>query len=105
VYTLLFLVSTLYTRRVTELGMRAHLRLILVPLIAGIAMLLASWALRLLLLAHLPRAALLGVEVVGAALAFLGTAQLLGPAVVSDARAVLGELLRPEKTANPGIAS
>jgi teichuronic acid exporter len=105
VYALLFLVSTLYTRRVTELGMRAHLRLILVPLVAGIAMLLATWALRLLLSAHLPRAVLLGVEIVAAALAFLGTVHLLGPAVLSDARAVLRELLRPEKTPNPGVAS
>ena len=36
---------------------------------------------------------------------FLATAHVLGPAVLSDARALLGELLRPEKAADTGLAS
>jgi teichuronic acid exporter len=105
VYAILFFVSTLYTRRVTERDMRDNLRLILVPLVAGISMLIVTWALRALLSVHLQSAVLLGVEIVAAAVAFLSTAHVLGPAVLSDARALLSELLRPEKTANPGIAS
>jgi O-antigen/teichoic acid export membrane protein len=105
VYAIMFFVSTLYTCRVTERDMRDSLRIILVPLVAGIAMLIVTWALRVLLFARLPTPLLLGVEIVAAAAAFLGTAHILGPAVLSDARALLGELLRPEKMANPDIAS
>jgi teichuronic acid exporter len=105
VYAIVFFVSTFYTCRVTERDIPDHLRLILVPLVAGIAMLIVTEALRVLLSAHLPTALLLGVEIVAAAVTFLGTVHLLGPAVLSDARALLGELLRPEKTANPGVAS
>ena len=104
VYTIVFFVSTLYTCRVTERAMRDNLRLIFVPLAAGIAMLLVNWALRALLSAHLPSAALLGVEIVAAAVAFLGTVHFLNPAVLRDARVLLGELLRPEKPVNPAIA-
>jgi O-antigen/teichoic acid export membrane protein len=105
VYAIVFLVSTLYTCRVTERDVRDNLRLILVPLVGGISMLIVTWALRALLFVHLPTAVLLGVEIVAAAVAFLGTAHVLGPAVLSDARALIGELLRPEKTAKPDIAS
>jgi teichuronic acid exporter len=105
VYAIVFFVSTLYTCRVTERDIPHHLRQILVPFIAGIAMLIVTWALRVLLLVHLPSAVLLGVEIVAAVIVFLGTVHVLGPAVLSDARALLGELLRPEKAANPGVAS
>ncbi len=105
VYSILFCVSTLYTCRVTERDVRDNLRLILVPLVAGISMLIVTWAVRALLFVHLPTTVLLCVEIVAAAVAFLGTVHVLGPAVLSDARALLGELLRPEKTANPDIAS
>jgi teichuronic acid exporter len=105
VYATVFFVSTFYTCRVTERRMRDSLRLILVPFVAGIAMLIITWALRALLSVHLPSAALLCVEIIAAAVAFLGTVQVLGPAVLSDARALLGELLRPEKPASRDPAS
>jgi chromate transport protein ChrA len=105
VYAIVFFVSTLYTSRVTEREVPDHLRLILVPLVAGIAMLVVTEALRVLLSVHLPTAVLLGVEIVAAVVTFVGTVHVLGPAVLSDALALLGELLRPEKTANPGVAS
>ena len=105
VYALLFLVSTLYTCRVTERDMRDNLRLILVPLVAGISMLIVTWALRILLLGRLPVAALLAIEIIAATLAYFGTVRVLGPAVLSDARALVTELLRPEKTADGGVAS
>ena len=105
VYAIVFLVSTLYTCRVTDRTMRDNLRLILVPLIAGLSMLIVTWAVRALLFVHLPIPVLLCVEIVAAAGAFIGTVQALGPAVLSDARALLSELLRPEKAADTGIAS
>jgi teichuronic acid exporter len=105
VYAILFLVSTLYTCRVTERDMRDNLRLILVPLVAGISMLIVTWALRALLSTRLPVAALLGIEIIAATLAYLGTVRVLGPAVLSDARSLMSELLRPEKTADGGVAS
>lgn len=105
VYAILFFVSTFYTCRVTERDMRDNLRLILVPLVAGISMLVVTWAVRALLFVHLPTPVLLCVEIVAAAAAFLGTVYVLGPAVLGDARALLGELLRPEKTVDTGIAS
>jgi O-antigen/teichoic acid export membrane protein len=105
VYAIVFFVSTLYTCRVTERDIPHHLRLIQVPFIAGIAMLIATRALRALLLAYLPSAVLLGVEIVAAVIVFLGTVHVLSPAVLGDARALLGELLRPEKAANTGVAS
>ena len=105
VYAIAFLVSTFFTCLVTQRAMRENLRLILVPLVAGISMLIVTWALRTLLFAQLPTPLLLCVEIVAAAGAFLGTVHILGPAVLSDARALLGELLRPEKAADTGIAS
>jgi teichuronic acid exporter len=105
VYAVLFLVSTRYTCRVTERNVRDNLRLILVPLAAGVSMLMVTWALRKLLFNLLPSAVLLCLETVAAAVAFLGTVQVLGPAVLSDARALLGELLRPEKPASSDTAS
>jgi teichuronic acid exporter len=105
VYAILFFVSTFYTCRVTERDMRDNLRLILVPLVAGISMLIVTWAVRALLFVHLPTPVLLCVEIVAAAVTFLGTVYILGPAVLRDASALLGELMRPEKTADPGIAS
>jgi O-antigen/teichoic acid export membrane protein len=105
VYSAVFLISALYTCRVTGRHVRDNLRLILVPLLAGIAMLTVSAALRTLLAPHLPAAVLLGIEIVAAGAAFLGTVSLLGPAALSDARSLLGELLRPEKAVNPDIAS
>jgi teichuronic acid exporter len=105
VYAVLFLVSTLYTCRVTGRDVRANLRLILVPLAAGVSMLMVTWALRQLLFNLLPSAVLLCVETVAAAVAFLGTVRVLGPAVLSDARGLLGELLRPERAADRDIAS
>jgi teichuronic acid exporter len=105
VYGILFFVSTLYTWRVTERDMRQNLRLILVPVVAGIAMLIVTWVLRGMLFVQLPTAILLGVEIVAGAVAFLGTVHVLGPTLLRDARALLGELLRPEKAGNPGIAS
>jgi O-antigen/teichoic acid export membrane protein len=105
VSVVLYLVSTLYTCRVTERDMRDQLRLIVVPLIAGIALLTVTWGLRALLSAQLPAALLLCVEIVVAAATFLATVHVLGPAVFSDARALLRELLRPERTANTGIAT
>jgi len=44
------------------------------------------------------------VEIVAAAVAFLATAHVLGPTILSDARALLRELLRPDRTADSGIA-
>ncbi len=104
VYTVVFFVSTWYTCRVTQRNVRDSLRLIVVPLLAGIAMLLVTWALRALLLARLPAPVLLAVEIAAAAATFVGSAQILGPKVLSDARALLTELLRPDRSANPGIA-
>ena len=105
VYAVLFLVSTRYTCRVTERNVRDNLRLILVPLAAGVSMLMVAWALRMLLFNLLPSAVLLCVETVAAAVAFLGTVRVLGPAVLSDTRGLLGELLRPEKAADTDVAS
>ena len=105
VYGILFFVSTLYTRRVTELDMRENFRRILVPLLAGTAMLIVTWALRALLFGQVPNAVLLGVEIVAAALTFLGTVHTIGPALLVEARALLSELLRPEKAGSQGIAS
>jgi O-antigen/teichoic acid export membrane protein len=105
VYAIMFFVSTLYTSRVTECRMLDGLRIIVVPLAGGIVMLIVTWALRVLLFVRLPTAVLLGVEIVAAAAAFLGTVYILGPSLLSDARALLGELLYPEKTANPDIAT
>jgi O-antigen/teichoic acid export membrane protein len=105
VYAMMFFVSTLYTSGVTESRMLDSLRIIVVPFAGGIAMLIVTWALRVLLFGRLPTVLLLGVEIVAAAAAFLGTVYLLGPAVLSDARALLGELLHPEETADPDIAS
>ena len=104
VYAMLFFVSTLYTCRVTHRDIRDNLRLILVPLIAGAAMLMVAAALRALLLGRLPTALLLCVEIVAAGVTFLGTVHILGPAVLSDARALLRELLRPERSADTGVA-
>jgi len=104
VYALLFLVSTLNTCRVTEGSVRDSLGVIVVPLAAGISMLLVTEALRTLLSAHLPPVVLLCVEIVAAAVAFLATAHVLGPTILSDARALLRELLRPDRTADSGIA-
>jgi hypothetical protein len=98
----MFFVSTFYTCRVTERGMRDNLRLILVPLVAGISMLIVTWAVRALLFVHLPTPVLLCVEIAAAAVAFLGAVHVLGPTVLGDARALLSELLRPEKTADTG---
>ena len=104
VYALLFLVSTLYTCRVTGRATRDNLRLMLVPLVGGMVMLVATWALRTLLSAQLSPVVLLCIEIIVAALAFVGTVHVLGPAMLSDARALLRELLRPERTADAGIA-
>jgi teichuronic acid exporter len=105
VYALVFLVSTLYTCRVTARSVRDNLRLIIVPLLAGVSMLLVTWVLRALLSSRLSPAVLLGAEIVAAAVAFLGTVHVFDPAELSDARALLGELLRPEKTTSAGTAS
>jgi hypothetical protein len=105
VSVVLYLVSTLYTCWVTERDVRDNLRLIVVPLLAGIALLIVTWGLRALLSAQLPPVLLLCVEIVAATAAFLGTVHVLGPAVFSDARALLCELLRPEKTADTGVAT
>jgi O-antigen/teichoic acid export membrane protein len=105
VYAIVFFVSTLYTCRVTERDMRDNLRLILVPLLAGISMLIVTWTLRTLLFVHLPTAVLLCVEIVAAASAFVGTVHVLGPSDLNDARTLLGELLRQEKKADTGMAS
>jgi len=105
VYTLLFLVSTLYTCRVTGRAARHNLGLMLVPLAGGMAMLVAAGALRALLSAQLSPVVLLCIEIIVAAVAFFGTVHLLGPAMLSDARALLRDLLRPERTADTGIAS
>jgi hypothetical protein len=68
-------------------------------------MLVAAGALRALLSAQLPAVALLCIEIIVATVAFVGTVHLLGPAMLSDARALLRDLLRPERTADTGIAS
>ena len=104
VYVVLYLVSTLYTCRVTKRDMRDNLRLIVVPFTAGIALLMVTAGLRMLLSAHLPAALLLCVEIVSAAAAFLGTVYVLAPAVVGDASAVVRGLLRPETSADTGLA-
>ncbi len=105
VYVILYLVSTVYTCRVTERPVRANLRLIVVPLLAGLSILIVTWGLRALLSPHLPPALLLCVEILAASAAFLGTAHVLGPSVLSDARRLLRDLLRPGKTAADGVAS
>jgi hypothetical protein len=81
------------------------LRLIVVPLLAGIAMLVVTRVLRVLLFAQLPPALLLGVEIIAATVVFLGTVHLLAPADLGDARVLLRALLRPDKAAATGIAS
>jgi hypothetical protein len=105
VYPIVYLVSTYYTCRVTGRRVRDNLRLILVPLVAGISMLTVTWALRALLSIHLSPVLLLCVEIFAATVAFLGTVHDFGPAALSDARALLRELLRPEKTVGRGIVS
>ena len=105
VYTILFLVSTLYTCRVTGRAVRDNLRLMLVPLVGGIVMLVATWALRLLLSVQMSPVVLLCIEIIVAAVAFVATVHILGPAMLSDARALLRELLRPEPTVDTGVAS
>jgi teichuronic acid exporter len=105
VYAIVFFVSTLYTCRVTARNMRDNLHLILVPLVAGVSMLIVTWALRALLLVRMPTPAFLAVEIVAAAVAFLGTVHLFGPAELSDARALLGELLRLKKTTDTDTTS
>jgi PST family polysaccharide transporter len=105
VYAILYLVSTFYTSRVTERDVRDDLRLIVVPLLAGIAMLIVTRVLRVLLFAQLPPALLLGVEIIAATVVFLGTVHLLAPADLGDARVLLRALLRPDKGAGTGIAS
>jgi len=104
-YPILYLLSTYYTCRVTGREVLDNLRLTLVPFVAGISMLTVTWSLRTLLYVHLPHAVLLSVEVVAATVAFFGTVHVLGPAALSDARALLGELLRPEKTVGTGTVS
>jgi ABC-type transport system involved in cytochrome c biogenesis permease subunit len=44
VYAMLFPVSTLYTGRVIARNVRDNLRLILVPLVAGISVLVVTWS-------------------------------------------------------------
>jgi O-antigen/teichoic acid export membrane protein len=105
VSAIMFFVSTLYTCRVTERDIRDNLRLILVPLVGGIAMLIVTWALRALLSVHLPSAPLLATEILAAAVVYLGTVYVLGPADLRDARALLGELLRAERATDTDIAS
>jgi teichuronic acid exporter len=105
VYAILFLISTFYTCRVTERNMYDNLRLILVPVIAGISMLIVTGAVRALLFVHVPTSVLLGIEIVAAGVAFLGTVHVLGPADLRDARALLRELLRPEKPADTDVTS
>jgi hypothetical protein len=105
VYAILYLVSTFYTCRVTERNIRDDLRLIVVPLLAGIAMLIVTRLLRVLLLAQLPPALLLGVETIAATVVFLGTVHLLAPADLGDARVLLRSLLWPDKAAGAGITS
>jgi O-antigen/teichoic acid export membrane protein len=105
VYAVLYLVSTVYTCRVTQRDVRDDLRLIVVPLLAGIAMLVVTRVLRVLPFAQLPPALLLGVEIIAAAVVFLGTVHLLAPADLGDARVLLRALLRPDKAAGIGITS
>lgn len=105
VYPLLFLVSTIYTCRVTERSLLANLHLTLVPFVAGLCMLLITFLMRNLLTAHLPAVALLGVEIAAATATFVGTVHLLGPHILRDARGIMSELLRPGKTATPGVAT
>jgi zinc transporter ZupT len=90
---------------VTHREIRDNLRLIVVPLLGGVSMLIVAWVLRVLLLAYLPRAALLCLEVVAATGTFFVVVHVLGPAALSDARALLRELLRPGKTAGTGAVS
>lgn len=105
VYPVLYLISTYYTCRVTHREILDNLRLIVVPLAAGISMLIVTWVLRAVLSSHLPRAALLGIEVVTATVTFFGMVHVLGPAALSDARALLRELLRPGKAVGTGAVS
>jgi O-antigen/teichoic acid export membrane protein len=105
VYVIVYLVSTFYTCRVTERDVRDELRLIVVPLFAGIAMLIVTRVLRVLLFAQLPSALLLAVEAIAATVVFLGTVHLLAPADLGDARVLLRSLLRPDKAVATGIAS
>jgi hypothetical protein len=76
-----------------------------VPLLGGIAMLILTRVLRVLLLGQLPPALLLGVETIAATVVFLGTVHLLAPAYLDDSRVLLRRLLWPDKAAGTGIAS
>jgi O-antigen/teichoic acid export membrane protein len=105
VCAIVYLVSTLYTCRVTGRDVRHSLRLILVPLVAGLSMLAVTWGLRALLATHLPPAVLLCVEIVAATVAFLATVHVFGPAQLSDARGLLRELLRPDRAADADLTS
>jgi len=101
---ILYVVSTLYTCRLTKAHLADNLRLIVVPVVAGISMLATTSALRALLLTRLPLSVLLCVEIVAAALAFLGTLSTLGPAALGDARALMRDLLRLERAADTGAS-
>lgn len=95
VYPLLYLVSTIYSCRVTQRSLRGNLHLTLVPFVAGLCMLAITYLIRNLLAAHLPAVVLMGVEIAAATATFVGTVQLLGAHILQDARGLLRDLLRP----------
>jgi hypothetical protein len=105
VYPIVFLVSTWLNCRATGRAMRDSLRQLVVPFVGGVSMLLAVSGTRALLSARLPSSALLCIEVLIGATAFLGVVRLIGPAVLADARALLRDLLRPRAQGAAGLST
>jgi teichuronic acid exporter len=105
VYPIVFLVSTWLTSRSTGRAMRDSLRQLVVPFVGGVCMLLAVSGTRALLSVRVPSSALLCIEVLVGAAAFLGVVRLIGPAVLVDARALLRDLLRPGDQSAAGLSN
>jgi O-antigen/teichoic acid export membrane protein len=105
VYPIVFLVSTFLTCRATGRAVRDSLRQLVVPFVGGVCMLVAISATRALLAARVPSSALLCIETLIGAAAFLGSVGLIGPAVLADARALLRDLLRPDDRAAAGLVN
>jgi teichuronic acid exporter len=95
VYPIVFLVSTFLSCRATGRAVRDSLRQLVIPFVGGSCMLIAVAGTRALLSARLPSSALLCIEMLIGATAFLGVVRLIGPAVLADARDLVRDLLRP----------
>jgi teichuronic acid exporter len=105
VYPVLYLISTVYTCRVTERSLLGNLHLTFIPFLAGSCMLSVTFLVRNLLAAHLPVIVLMGVEIAAATATFLATVHLLGRHILQDALGILRDLLRPGRTATAETAT